>query len=129
MELIIVIVVIIFIWYMFFSAPDNLEGFGKDVLGSPVWELDWKGKDTLDCYSQSARNCLSYSNCGLADGRCIPGDKDGPFFEEYVNRWVYRDYIDEHMFGKSVLRKVDPWSARYCGYEEVWPSPVVRTAL
>jgi len=101
--------------------------FGRRCEG--FWDIDWKGNEANDCYGLDKNSCMSYSNCGLCDGKCIPGDKDGAFFNEHCENWKYTDYYDGHMFGTSFERSVIPWSRRYRDYEQVWPSPQAAAAL
>lgn len=111
-----------------FNSTQNRKGFVEGF-----WSLDWKGKRTDDCYSLDKDKCLLYSNCGVCNDKCIPGDKDGPYFDEYCGNsngmWKYRDYYDEHIFGSTIDKKVEPWSKRYRDFEQVWPAPQFRSTL
>ena len=116
-----IIIIVVILWFLFGRKENRgLEGF---------WDVDWRGEIASDCYKLDGKKCMTYSNCGLCDGKCVPGDKDGAFFNEYCDSWKYTDYYDRDIFGESVERNVIPWSRRYGSYEQVWPSPQARATL
>lgn len=56
-------------------------------------EWDLLSPDNIgDCYRYNNKDCLKYSNCGLCNGKCIPGDYNGPFFKLGCEDWKYYDY-------------------------------------
>lgn len=99
------------------------------------WEPRWKGLQSQDCYTEKPENCLKYSNCGFClnnDGKqpkCIPGDNDGPMFQEHCPAWMHSNYYDRHIFGEKVTRITPSWAQFYPEYEYTAPSPISRSAL
>ena len=65
------------------------------------WDPLWVGKTSSNCYEESNKDCLKYSNCGLCSNgsqkQCIPGDVDGAFFKEGCQRWEYANYYDRNI--------------------------------
>lgn len=107
------------------NSSDDGEGF--------LWDPLWKGKRALDCYNLNKRDCMKYSNCGLClkDGKskCVPGDEQGPLFEENCEHWVHTNYYDRHIFDEKVTRISRPFDYHYPEYEVMYPSPTSRSAL
>lgn len=97
------------------------------------WDPLWVGKTSLDCYGETTKDCMNYSNCGLCykDGqrKCLPGDSQGPFFEERCKGWEHTNYYDRHIFGEKVTTLRPSWDAVLPGYETVYPSPIAVQTL
>jgi hypothetical protein len=83
---------------------------------------------SLDCYKETPRNCMKYSNCGLCvknnNLTCLPGDVQGPYFDEHCENWVYTNYYDRHIFGEKVTTITPAWNKFYPDYEAWYPSPI-----
>lgn len=88
----ILLVILIFIMYINKNKIEKYESIATDKY-NPIssWDLTDNMRHIGDCYNYSGLNCLKYSNCGLADGKCIPGDYQGPYYKTGTQRWIYRD--------------------------------------
>jgi hypothetical protein len=121
--LLLLFVVICLIFFL--AKENNKEHF--------QWDPLWVGNQSLDCYGETPRDCMKYSNCGLCyqygKKTCLPGDNQGPYFKEGCDAWKYTDYYDRHIFGEKVTTTSRDWSYRAPDYEIVYPSPVSRSAL
>jgi len=97
------------------------------------WDPIWFGKTSSDCYDETARDCMKYSNCGLCYKNgiktCIPGDSYGPFFKDNCSNWEYMNYYDEHIFNDKINSITLPWNTRYPIYEIYYPSREFISAL
>lgn len=113
---------------------------GKDSVGyynipadNNRWDTLWKGSTSLDCYKESQRDCMKYSNCGICykngNAQCIPGDDQGPLFDDQCENWSFVDYYDNYIFGEKVTKTVPPWSRFAPDYEIWYPSPRARATL
>lgn len=131
----IMFILLLLILYLLCNNKNYKEGFYNvpDYSDNSMWDPDWVGKRSLDCYKQNKRNCMKYSNCGLClkDGKmtCIPGDVQGPLFKEDCEGWIHTNYYDRHIFGEKVVTISPPWSKFYPDYEARWPSPKSRATL
>ena len=131
----IIITLIIISLFLYLLSSTRTEHFYTDpyFMGkSAVSGL--YGKDSANCYNESISDCLNYANCGLCkkDGvnKCIPGDKDGSFFEGGCDHWTYKDYIDRHIYGKTITRTTRPYDYHAINdYETWWPSPIAAGVL
>ena len=102
----------------------------------PLWtskETTWNprmvGKTSSDCYNESRRDCMKYSNCGLCvsggnEAQCVPGDVQGPYFKEKCDHWAHTDYYDRYVFGEKIFTVTPSWSKFYPDYEAWYPSPI-----
>lgn len=97
------------------------------------WDPLWVGKMSLDCYGENPKDCLAYSNCGICykhgQRRCLPGDTEGPFFEEGCGAWKHTNYYDNNIFGQKVTTirpSFDRWNP---GYEIYYPNPIAASTL
>lgn len=141
--LIIVVALVLLFKYMSmldtesFDVIDHAPDFSAGSYWDPLWmgkslATPLHGKTSLDCYSESKRDCVTYSNCGLCHSHgkteCVPGDEQGPLFKEGCNKWQYMNYYDRHIFGDKVERTTRDWSYRYPDFL-FYPSPVSRSAL
>ena len=126
-NLLIIIVVLLVLYWIVNTYQANLEGFQSG------WDLNWVGNLSKDCYKLNKRDCMKYANCGLCmengQSKCVPGDVQGPYYKETCDQWVHTDYYDRHIFGEKVTTISPPWSKFYPDYETWWPSPVSRSAL
>lgn len=120
----IILIVVCFI-LVFACQQSNREHF--------QWEPLSVGKEANDCYGQTERDCLKYSNCGLCIGQdgkkvCRPGDKDGAFFDETCDKWQYTNFYDGNIFDETVTTTTRPYSYRI---PELlyFPSPVTMASL
>ena len=88
--LIFLLVVIFIIW------EKRIEKYESVPIYEPItsWDLLDPIKYSGDCYKQSRSQCLRIRNCGLADGKCVPGDYNGPYFSANNNKWIYKDNIN-----------------------------------
>ena len=97
------------------------------------WDPLAVGKTSLDCYTETTRDCTKYSNCGLCfkngKGKCIFGDVNGPFTKANCDGWMYTNYYDRHIFGDKVTTYNVPWSHIYNFYEVWYPSTVSNASL
>jgi len=93
------------------------------------WDPLWVGNTSLDCYGERPQDCLSYSNCGLCDGKCFPGDQDGGFFDTGCRKWKYTNYYDNYIFNEKATNTVQSWDKMQPGYEVRFPMPVSWSAL
>ena len=99
------------------------------------WNQLENGQKSIDCYNLPINKCINYSNCGvyLKSGqqpKCVPGDKDGPLFEEGADKWMYTDYTERHGLAQKISKVVDPWDKFYAhDYEASYPSPISIPAL
>jgi hypothetical protein len=109
----------------FYNVPDNSNNH--------YWDPYWAGKQSEECYNNSPKKCMDYSNCGLCfkDGKpkCVPGDVHGPLFKGNCDGWMHTNYYDRHIFGEKVVTVSPPWSTFYSDYEVRHPSPVSRATL
>lgn len=125
-ELLLLFIVICLI---FFLVKEN----NKEHLEHFQWDPLWVGNQSLDCYGETPRDCMKYSNCGLCyqygKKTCMPGDINGPFFKEGCDAWKHTDYFDRHIFGEKVLTTRRDWSYRIPEFPVYFPSPVSRSAL
>ena len=98
-----------------------------------IWDHEWLGPVSDDCYKLNKKDCLNNSNCGLCikdkNATCVPGDIHGPLFKETCQGWAHTDYYDRHIFGEKVTRITPSWSAFYSDYEARYPSPQSRSTL
>jgi hypothetical protein len=114
---------------------EKIEGFYRvpDYSINSLWDPDWVGKISDDCYNLTDRDCMKYTNCGLCirKGRkeCIPGDYQGPLFKQDCDLWQYTDFYDRYIFGEKWENTYHPWSRMYPEYEAIYPSPVIRSTL
>lgn len=119
MKICICVALILILILLIFIFDDKNESFN--------WDLKANGGESPDCYGETLRDCLKYNNCGICSKNnkktCIPGNVDGPYFEERCSGWTYTDYDDLHIFGEKVLKNVDPWNRNLPGYEIIYPSP------
>jgi hypothetical protein len=105
---------------LLFTYSQNKEHFN--------WEPRWKGPQSTDCYTEKPENCLNYANCGYCLGtgnkppKCIPGDNDGPLFQERCPAWVHSNYYDRYIFDEKVT-KITPSFAQFYNYEAWYPWP------
>lgn len=122
--LLLLFIVICLIFFLI-KEKDNKEHF--------QWDPLWVGKTSLDCYGETPRDCMTYSNCGLCrqNGKqvCMPGDNQGPFFNEGCDTWKHTDYYDRHIFGEKVTTTSRDWSYRVPDYAIYYPSTVSRATL
>ena len=97
------------------------------------WDPLWTGRVSLDCYGETPRDCMKYTNCGLChkEGttKCIVGDTHGPMADESCEKWQHTNYYDRHIFGEKVETTVAPWSYRVPEYPVYFPSPSARAPL
>lgn len=97
------------------------------------WDPLWVGKTSLDCYGETDRDCMKYSNCGLCHeyGKrvCMPGDNQGPYFKEGCDKWTHTDLYDRHIFGEKVTTTGRDWSYRISDFPIYFPSPTSRASL
>ncbi|QKF94316.1 hypothetical protein QKU48_gp0858 [Fadolivirus algeromassiliense] len=123
--LLLLFIITCFAFFLLQEKANNLEHF--------QWDPLWVGKTSLDCYSETPRDCLSYSNCGLCrqgmTQKCLPGDEQGPFFTEGCDTWKHTNYYDRHIFGEKVTTTSRDWSYRIPEFPIYFPSPVSRAAL
>jgi hypothetical protein len=121
--LIILFILVIIELYDYFYHPKKYE---REHFESG-WDPLWVGQRSLDCYKENKRDCMQYSNCGLClkDGQmnCVPGDVQGPFFEDQCQHWIHTDYYDRHIFGEKVTSISPPFSQFYPDYETYYPWP------
>jgi len=123
MYIVILIVITSIILLLLLSQKNKAEHF---------WEPKWHGEESQDCYTEKPENCLKFSNCGFCSNqcdKCIPGDKDGPFYRGNCGKWLYSNYGDRHIFNEKVTSVTSPWDRFYPGYEATFPSPVSWSAL
>jgi len=101
------------------------------------WDPLWLGKISPDCYGETPRSCLAYSNCGVCTDtksgsfmkKCVPGDVDGPYFTSDCDRWTYTNYYDKRTFGERTTNTTPVWNKRYPDYEIWYPSPISWSTL
>ena len=126
MLIIICILIVFFIFIYLYTRQSEYEHFNR-------WDPLWEGNTSLDCYKETPRNCMKYSNCGLCyksgHAQCMPGDDDGPLFDDQCEYWQYTNYYDKHIFNEKITRLTRPWSHVYGDYEAIFPSPIARSTL
>ena len=101
----------------------------QDFSDNSMWDPQWLGPVSKDCYKLNKDTCMNYTNCGLCnkDGqwRCIPGSQEGPLFDEGCGRWFYTDYKSNNMFDQKMTTISRPEQHFYPKYYEArWPSPL-----
>lgn len=116
-----IIVIIIFVYY--YKQRESFQ-----------WDPLFVGKTSVDCYAENNKDCLNYSNCGICIGResqpkCMPGDENGPFFNEGCRKWAYTNYYDKNIFDEKTTNLMQPWDKWQPGYEVKFPSPITRSTL
>lgn len=95
----ILIIIIFVILTMFFSGNciEKYESIATDNknIGESKAVSSWNLLDPIkyegNCYNYTGTKCLKFRNCGLADGKCVPGDYNGPYFKANSKKWIYRD--------------------------------------
>ena len=96
-------------------------------------DIKWIGKSSLDCYKESKNDCLKFSNCGICHKncklKCIPGDGQGPLFDDSCQNWTFTDYYDNYIFGEKETKTVRPWSHFIPESVCIFPSPIARASL
>lgn len=70
---------------------------------------------TKDCYAQSsAIQCLQCGQCGISVkngiSKCVPGDVNGPAFQDDAQEWIYGNSYDKYLYGENVVRRYKPWN-------------------
>jgi hypothetical protein len=100
-SLILAIIVIIVIYY---CSSESYQDIGTH------WDIEWTGPSSSNCYQNTAKNCLDYSNCGVCNGKCVPGDVQGAYFKQGCNTWKYNNYYDGRIYDKGITRLSRPWS-------------------
>lgn len=140
--LIFIILIYLAIKLCMHTAKGQLEHYQTDLFDhlaqgkeNNSWNQLRQGRNAVDCYKLTGRQCMKYSNCGLCTDndkvvQCIPGDEQGPLFKENCDLWHYTNYYDRYQFESKVPNTSYPWSKFYPDYETRWPSPVAwRTLL
>jgi hypothetical protein len=121
----------------YFSYPNYNKLISDDLDHNPVnfsptgyyWDPRWLGRRNEDCYKLTEKNCLNYSNCGLCDGNCIPGDENGPFFDSCNSNWKYKNYYDKNIFREAITKFYDPWNKTHINSPQSNPTPIARSSL
>jgi hypothetical protein len=88
-------------------VTDNLNGKGYAISS---WNLKDNMKKVGDCYTKSVKNCLNYSNCGICNNKCIPGDDDGPYYKTGCKTW---SIADSRTGEEHVVRPFDVYLSSY----------------
>ena len=129
--MILILLIFLVICFIFLLANDK-----KNEMGNAEhfqWEPLWVGKTSLDCYNENPRDCMTYSNCGLCHKdekkKCLPGDVNGPFFEENCPAWEYTNYYDKYVFGEKDTIVTSSWDRFLPGFEQKFPNPIARSTL
>ena len=129
--MLLVLLIFIVACFIFLLASD------KNKISETFEHFQWDplsvGKTSLDCYGETPKDCMTYSNCGLChkDGQqiCLPGDVQGPFFEENCPAWEYTNYYDKYPFGEKETTITPSWDRFLPGFEQKFPSPIARSTL
>ena len=130
--MILLIIMVIVIVCFIFMLMNNKQ---KQIVDMEHFQWDplWVGRQSLDCYGENPKDCLAYSNCGLCykngQKRCLPGDTEGPFFEENCGAWKHTNYYDRYIFGEKVTTLRPSFDKWYPSYEVYYPSPIARSTL
>lgn len=126
----IILIIILSLIAVYIASNNKNEHFST---ASTQWDPQWMGRTSDDCYSEYNTSCMNYSNCGLCLGRgtakCVPGDINGPFFNNQCDGWAHTDYYDRHLFGEKVVTVTPHWSKFYPEYEYKQPGPVSIATL
>lgn len=122
-----IILIIIYAIYKFLKQ-ETTEGFNFS------YDLTPRDPYCLDCYKKNSEDCLKCGNCGISQrgpfSKCVPGDEQGPYFQELSDKWTYRDHNKGKTDTTPVTTESRPWNWFYPQTEMTrWSSPVFRATL
>lgn len=104
---ILIIAIILLLLTFKFEIKENYDSIENNIISG--WDLN-SPVNIGDCYRHNEKDCLRFSNCGLCEGKCIPGDYNGPYYKLGCKDWIYYDYY------LNKVRKGVPFDKQFPNY-------------
>ncbi len=115
MHKIILFIGVVIVVYLIINIFNDKEHF--------EWQPLQFGPESSNCYKLDNKSCLKYTNCGICNDLCVPGDVNGPYFKGGCDDWTYTNF-DNHIFGEKDTSVTPSFDKRYIDYEQWATAPV-----
>jgi len=95
---------------------------------------NFRGYSKKDCYNLNKDICINTKYCGWCDNKktCLPGDEEGPYFDNTCNKWI----TTPNYWYNSIHNNVRPFESRPYNWNYPntiglmdLPAPIIRSAL